>query len=90
MSKGKLAKSHTAKVLRVFWTSPSGRMTLDEVTEATGLPSADALTVFRECGPVFRHESISGSGVWRCLLTPPSVLRQSAQDGHSTPVITTS
>jgi hypothetical protein len=73
-------ESHAAKVLVVFWESPSGRMTLDEVTSATGLSAGQVLAVFRECEPVFRCESISGSGVYRCLLKPPQTLRLRPRD----------
>jgi hypothetical protein len=53
-------------------------MTLDEVTSVTGLSPEQVLAVFRECEPVFRCESISGSGVYRCLLKPPNTLRRRA------------
>jgi hypothetical protein len=68
--------SHSAQVLLVFWKSPNGRMTLDEVTSATGLSREQVRAVFRQCEPVFRHESISGSGVYRCLLKPPRTLQR--------------
>ncbi len=63
-----------------LWQSPSGRMTLDGVSFATGLTSDEVLAVFRQCEPVFRHESISGSGAYRYLLTPPNALRQRHAD----------
>jgi hypothetical protein len=69
------AESHAAKVLMAFWReSGDGRMTMDEVIATTGLDKAEVLAVFRQCETVFRQESISGSGVWRCLLTPPTDL----------------
>jgi hypothetical protein len=70
-----LADSHAFKVLMAFWKSAS-RMTLDEVTSVTGLSKEQVLAVFRQCEPVFRCESISGSGVYRCLLNPPNTLRR--------------
>jgi hypothetical protein len=48
-------------------------MTVDEVTSAAGLDRAAVLAVFLTCGPVFRRESISGSGLYRCLLKPPAL-----------------
>lgn len=74
------ADSHAAKGLLVFWNSANGRMTLNEVTAATGLSKEQVLAVFRECEPVFRCESISGSGVYRCLLNPPRALQRRAAD----------
>ena len=73
-------ESHAAQVLLAFWRSSNGRMTLDEVTSATGLSREDALAVFRQCEPVFRCESISGSGVYRCLLKPPNTLQRRHPD----------
>ena len=70
------ASSHAAQVLLVFWKSSNARMTLDEATSTTGLSNEQVLTVFRQCEPVFKCESISGSGVYRCLLTPPNTLRR--------------
>jgi hypothetical protein len=58
-----------------FWKSAS-RMTLDEVTSVTGLSKEQVLAVFRQREPVFRCESISGSGVYRCLLKPPEILQR--------------
>jgi hypothetical protein len=76
-------ESHAAQVLMAFWNSANGRMTLDEVTSTTGLSKEQVLAVFRQCEPVFRCESISGSGVYRCLLKPPEALQRHRRGGLS-------
>jgi len=77
-------ESHPAQVLMVFWNSANGRLTLNEVTSATGLSKEQVLAVFRQCEPVFRCESISGSSVYRCLLRPPNTLqRRHLASGHA-------
>jgi hypothetical protein len=71
-------ESHPAQVLMVFWNSANGRLTLNEVTSATGLSREQVLAVFRQGDLVFRCESISGSGVYRYVLKPPNTLAAAA------------